>query len=57
MFDACGFKLLPNEPIALLTQLAAEKALEGLGGASLYLVGMMGSGKSTVGRMLARALG
>lgn len=35
---------------------AALVAQEGLGGASVYLVGMMGSGKSTVGRMLARAL-
>ena len=37
-------------------QAAAERAAAGLGGTSVYLVGMMGSGKSTVGRMLARAL-
>ena len=37
-------------------QAAAERAAAGLGGTSVYLVGMMGSGKSTVGRMVARAL-
>lgn len=30
---------------------------EQLGGTSLYLVGMMGSGKSTVGKLLSQALG
>lgn len=38
-------------------QAAATEAAEGLGGTSVYLVGMMGSGKSTVGKMLAQALG
>jgi shikimate kinase len=30
---------------------------EQLGGTSLYLVGIMGSGKSTVGKLLSQALG
>ncbi len=30
---------------------------EQLGGTSIYLVGMMGSGKSTVGKLLSAALG
>lgn len=30
--------------------------VEGLQGTSLFLVGMMGSGKSTVGRLVAKAL-
>lgn len=31
--------------------------MEGLQGTSLFLVGMMGSGKSTVGKLVAKALG
>jgi shikimate kinase len=38
-------------------QAAAAEAVDSLAGASLYLVGMMGSGKSTVGKLLAAALG
>jgi shikimate kinase len=34
----------------------AESVIDALGGTSLYLVGMMGTGKSTVGRLLAQAL-
>lgn len=40
---------------ATLETLAAE-VREGLAGTSIYLVGMMGSGKSTVGKLAARAL-
>lgn len=35
----------------------ADVVKEQLGGTSLYLVGMMGSGKSTVGKLLSQALG
>lgn len=35
----------------------AEGVKEALGGTSIYLVGMMGSGKSTVGKLLSQALG
>lgn len=34
----------------------AAEVVEGLQGTSLFLVGMMGSGKSTVGRLVAQAL-
>lgn len=36
---------------------AACAAVDSLQGTSIYLVGMMGSGKSTVGKMLSQALG
>jgi len=36
---------------------AAAACVENLQGTSLFLVGMMGTGKSTVGKMLSRALG
>lgn len=36
---------------------AAAAAQEGLQGTSMYLVGMMGSGKSTVGKLISQALG
>ena len=36
---------------------AAAACVENLQGTSLFLVGMMGSGKSTVGKMLSQALG
>jgi len=35
----------------------AAAVKEQLGGTSIYLVGMMGSGKSTVGKLLSAALG
>lgn len=38
-------------------QKAASAAVENLQGTSLFLVGMMGTGKSTVGKMLSQALG
>jgi ABC-type glutathione transport system ATPase component len=49
-----------NKQYAELTkeiEAAAAIAQEGLGGTSLYLVGMMGSGKSTVGKLVSQALG
>ncbi|KAL4528256.1 hypothetical protein Ndes2437B_g00355 [Nannochloris sp. 'desiccata'] len=49
-----------NKQYAELTkkiEAAAVTAQEGLGGTSLYLVGMMGSGKSTVGKLVSQALG
>jgi shikimate kinase len=49
-----------NKEYAELTkkiEAAAVTAQEGLGGTSLYLVGMMGSGKSTVGKLVSQALG
>ena len=33
-----------------------DALLEDIGGTAIYLVGMMGSGKSTVGRLLAETL-
>ncbi len=33
------------------------EVVEGLQGTSLFLVGMMGSGKSTVGKLVSKALG
>ena len=33
------------------------EVVEGLQGTSLFLIGMMGSGKSTVGKLVAKALG
>jgi shikimate kinase len=48
-----------NKQYAELTkqiESAAAIAQEGLGGTSLYLVGMMGSGKSTVGKLVSQAL-
>jgi shikimate kinase len=38
-------------------QAAAAQAVDSLAGTSVYLVGMMGSGKSTVGKMMSQALG
>ena len=38
-------------------QVVAESINEKTGGVSLYLLGMMGSGKSTVGSILAKELG
>ncbi len=49
-----------NKQYAELTkqiEAAAATAQESLGGTSLYLVGMMGSGKSTVGKLVSQALG
>ena len=40
-----------------LPQELADVVKEQLGGTSLYLVGMMGSGKSTMGKLLSQALG
>lgn len=37
-------------------QTLAEEVVELLQGTSIYLVGMMGSGKSTVGRLVGKAL-
>lgn len=45
----------PNWRLRWPQDLAVE-VKEQLGGTSIYLVGMMGSGKSTVGRLLAAAL-
>lgn len=45
------YGLLSEEVEALSTRVS-----EGLGGTSIYLVGMMGSGKSTVGKLLASVL-
>ena len=39
-----------------LPQNLAAEVKEQLGGTSIYLVGMMGSGKSTVGKLLAASL-
>lgn len=38
-------------------QALAAEAKEALQGSSVYLVGMMGSGKSTVGKLVGKALG
>lgn len=43
--------------VSLTQQELADVVKEQLGGTSLYLVGMMGSGKSTVGKLLSQALG
>lgn len=45
------------EELARQIEQAACAAVESLQGTSIYLVGMMGSGKSTVGKMLSQALG
>lgn len=42
---------------ALLLKRKAEQVLFELNGRCIYLVGMMGSGKSTVGKILAEVLG
>ena len=49
-----------NKRYAELTaaiETAAAAAQEGLQGTSVYLVGMMGSGKTTVGKLISQALG
>ncbi|EFN57649.1 hypothetical protein CHLNCDRAFT_34609 [Chlorella variabilis] len=49
-----------NKDYASLTQQiedTAAEVVEGLQGTSLFLVGMMGSGKSTVGKLISQALG
>lgn len=49
-----------SEDFSQLTQQIEETAkevVEGLQGTSLFLVGMMGSGKSTVGKLVSKALG
>lgn len=38
-------------------QKEASEAVESLQGTSIYLVGMMGTGKSTIGKMMSQALG
>ncbi|KKC34300.1 shikimate kinase [Devosia psychrophila] len=45
-----------NRPDAALRQARAEQLVERLGGRPLVLVGMMGAGKTTVGRRLAARL-
>lgn len=45
-----------NRPDAALRQARAEQLIEALGGRPLVLVGMMGAGKTTVGRRLAARL-
>ncbi|MDB5613354.1 MAG: Shikimate kinase [Devosia sp.] len=45
-----------NRPDAALRQARAEQLVERLGGRPLVLVGMMGAGKTTVGRRLATRL-
>ncbi|MCO5562606.1 hypothetical protein L7F22_016234 [Adiantum nelumboides] len=50
-----GFKVR-NEDVILLKKRGAE-VVSDLGGRCIYLVGMMGSGKSTVGKVLADGLG
>ena len=47
---------VPPAGLLLHLQDTAAEVVEGLGGTSLFLVGMMGSGKSTVGKILAQAL-
>lgn len=49
-----------SEDFSQLTQQiedTAKEVVEGLQGTSLFLVGMMGSGKSTVGKLVSKALG
>lgn len=49
-----------SQDFAQLTQQiedTAAEVVEGLQGTSLYLIGMMGSGKSTVGKLVSTALG
>jgi hypothetical protein len=44
-------------PPPLLPQDVSAELVEGLQGTSLFLIGMMGSGKSTVGKLISQALG
>ncbi|GAB4823946.1 hypothetical protein N2152v2_010992 [Parachlorella kessleri] len=47
---------LQDETLPTDFQVAADEVREALQGTSVYLVGMMGSGKSTVGKLVAKAL-
>lgn len=49
--------LPPPPPANPAPQDTAAELVEALQGTSLFLVGMMGSGKSTVGKLVAQALG
>lgn len=51
--DCCTTPL----PTRCPAQDTAAEVVEGLQGTSLFLVGMMGSGKSTVGKLVSKALG
>ena len=44
-------------PPPLPPQDVSAELVEGLQGTSLFLIGMMGSGKSTVGKLISQALG
>jgi adenylylsulfate kinase-like enzyme len=48
--------LSPLPPLPPPQDVSAE-LIEGLQGTSLFLIGMMGSGKSTVGKLISQALG
>ena len=56
MLLTIGVNLEAINPATNVQDEAAE-VKEQLGGTSIYLVGMMGSGKSTVGKLLSAALG
>lgn len=54
LFVACRS---PCIGIRMFLQDTAAEVVEALQGTSLFLVGMMGSGKSTIGKLISQALG